>query len=570
MQGDDSTTARARQLSDSCSRTITATRIQAGDDANAFRVETSAFPEPHAGGDAAAAVANFNVDDDDMRKTCALCMNDLIGDELGEALTVGQCVTLRQLMCTQLQPGMGALQLPVWAGGGHHISHAFHGACIERWFDHCMQQQRPACCPDCRFVFGKKAHTHEGAVESAADVTWQWDSQSVTQRLPPQLQQLLNSIERTSREENLYHIEKADAVTRLLHGLLVQLATDMDTSPGPLELLGHSANFFLSRLIERVNLHFANRPRIRRSRGRGYDWDSSTLESDDPVWGIKRCILRFVELLSANEYERRRNMDAFKVFLDHEGPENQLVTMFSPYSGRLFCFANLEDAFERLQHSFSRDGLWWNRDRHEVTTALKFIASYPIDRFEYEGYLRFDIEIATALFYGCLDDDLSVALAAQEARRHVPRDLRDEAQVVTRTEPVLLMRIAQILQFQLDPDYRDHVRWVRPIAQRAAALDALCLVIDACEEGYFREIFRVEDIERHPLAPTFDLPTLPALLLSCVDGDGPRKAMHCLGQALRRGLLKKKDLDSACQTLEVDLAKAGATDLIARLKALEF
>jgi hypothetical protein len=172
------------------------------------------------------------------------------------------------------------------------------------------------------------------------------------------------------------------------------------------------------------------------------------------------------------------------------------------------------------------------------------------------------------LFFGCLDDDLSVALAAQEARRHVPRDLRDEAQLVTRTEPVLLMRIAQILQFQLDPDYRDHVRWVRPNAQRAAALDALYLVIDAGERGCkdFREIFRVEDIERHPR----DLPTLPALLLSCVDGDGPTKAMLCLGQALRRRLLKKKDLDSARLTLEVDLAKAGATDLIAPLKALEF
>lgn len=290
----------------------------------------------------------------------------------------------------------------------------------------------------------------------------------------------------------------------------------------------------------------------------------------DPVWGIKRCILRFVELLSADEYERRRNMDAFKVFLDHEGPENQLVTMISPYSGRLFCFANLEDAFERLYHSISHDGLQWARDRHEVTAALKFIASYPKDRFEYEGYLRIDSDTATALFFGCLDDDLSVALAAQEARRHVSRDLRDEAQLVTRTEPVLLMRIAQLLQFQLDPDYRGHLRWVRPIAQRAAALDALCLVTNAGEEGYFREIFRVEDIERHPFAPTFDLPTLPALLLSCVDGDGPTKAMQCLGQALRRRLLKKKDLDSARQTLEVHLAKHRATDLIARLKALKF
>jgi DNA-binding beta-propeller fold protein YncE len=193
MQGDDptTTTAHARQLLDSCSRTITVTRIQAGDDANAFRAETSAFPELHAGGAAAAAVAlpaasdefstaliayrewliengmetpeNFNVDD--MAKPCGVCGNDLFGDEVGEALAVGQCVTLRQLMCTQLQPGTGARQhVPL----ATPFPHVYHGPCIEKWFDiGCMQQQRPACCPDCKFVFSKKAHTHEGAVESS-------------------------------------------------------------------------------------------------------------------------------------------------------------------------------------------------------------------------------------------------------------------------------------------------------------------------------------------------------------------------------------------------------------------
>ena len=45
MQGDDPAHDRARQLLDTCSRTITFTRIQAGDGINAFRAETSAFPE---------------------------------------------------------------------------------------------------------------------------------------------------------------------------------------------------------------------------------------------------------------------------------------------------------------------------------------------------------------------------------------------------------------------------------------------------------------------------------------------------------------------------------------------
>ncbi len=60
--------------------------------------------------------------------------------------------------------------------------------------------------------------------------------------------------------------------------------------------------------------------------------------------------MRFVELLSADEYERRLNMDIFKVHLGREDPGEQFVTMFSPHSGRL-CMTALEDAFRCLT--------WW-------------------------------------------------------------------------------------------------------------------------------------------------------------------------------------------------------------------
>jgi hypothetical protein len=106
MQGDDPANvltcqlrARARQLLHAWSRTITVTRIQAGAGRDAFRVETSAFPELHAGGAAAAEVAlpaandevptvlyndgiktpeNFNFDGETV-KTCIMCAGDLIG-----------------------------------------------------------------------------------------------------------------------------------------------------------------------------------------------------------------------------------------------------------------------------------------------------------------------------------------------------------------------------------------------------------------------------------------------------------------------------------------------------------
>jgi hypothetical protein len=177
MQGDDPTTARARQLLDSCSRTIAVTRIQTGDGVKAFRAETSAFPELHAGGAAAAAVAlpgasdefptpffndgiktpeNFNVDGGEgRRKICLLCLSDLIGDEHGEALAVGQSVTLRQLMCTHPQPGTGALQPAAckMAGGSHYFPHVYHGPCIENWFRTKLQEGQPPSCLYCRAVF---------------------------------------------------------------------------------------------------------------------------------------------------------------------------------------------------------------------------------------------------------------------------------------------------------------------------------------------------------------------------------------------------------------------------------
>ena len=125
----------------------------------------------------------------------------------------------------------------------------------------------------------------------------------------------------------------------------------MNTTPGPLEVLGNLVSFFLFKLIDCVNRHFASRPRFERSWRLSRlsllrNWESSNLNSEDPIWGIKRCILRFVELLSADEYERRLNMDIFKVHLGREDPGEQFVTMFSPHSGRL-CMTTLEDAFDR-------------------------------------------------------------------------------------------------------------------------------------------------------------------------------------------------------------------------------
>jgi hypothetical protein len=173
MQGDGPANARARQLLDACSRTITVTRVQAGAGVNAFRVETSAFPELHAGVPVAGVPAasdevptffyengiktpeNFNVDGGN-GKMCLVCANDLIGDELGEALPVDQSVTLRQLMCMQLQPGTGAMQPVHWLGGGHFFPHACHSPCIEKWFVTKLQEHQLPTCPKCRCVFGNQ------------------------------------------------------------------------------------------------------------------------------------------------------------------------------------------------------------------------------------------------------------------------------------------------------------------------------------------------------------------------------------------------------------------------------
>ena len=199
MQGDDPA-ARVRQLLHAWSRTITVTRIQAGAGVDAFRVETSAFPELHAA--AAAAVAlpaandkvptplfndgiktpeNFNFDGETV-KTCLMCAEDLIGlpppppppaaaaarvtpggagagvdaSQVETSLTVGQSVTLRQLMCTQLYPGndgQDELQPVHCFGGGHYFPHVYHGTCIEDWFVIKLQQHQPPACPHCKAVF---------------------------------------------------------------------------------------------------------------------------------------------------------------------------------------------------------------------------------------------------------------------------------------------------------------------------------------------------------------------------------------------------------------------------------
>jgi hypothetical protein len=173
MQGVDLANAPARRLLDGCSRTITVTRLQAGADISAFRAETSAFPELHAGSAAAAVVAlpaagndyfptplfndgirtpeSFNVDGEE-RKACGVCKNDLLGNELGDELNVGQSVTLRQLMCMQQNPATGSMEPVHWAGD-HRFPHVFHSHCIEDWFQVKLQQHLLPVCPHCKSVF---------------------------------------------------------------------------------------------------------------------------------------------------------------------------------------------------------------------------------------------------------------------------------------------------------------------------------------------------------------------------------------------------------------------------------
>jgi hypothetical protein len=133
---------------------------------------------------------------------------------------------------------------------------------------------------------------------------------------------------------------------------------------------------------------------------------------------------------------------------------------------------------------------------------------------------------------------------------------------------VLLIRIAELLRFELGPAYcggagDGAVHWASTVVQRAAALDVLCFItqIAGKEDAGSYAVFRVESTKRF----------VPALFLGCVDGDEATKrlAMQCLRLALERNLLEKKDLESSRQTLEVDLDHHGATDRITRLRALE-
>ena len=177
MQGVNPANAQARQLLDGCSRTITVTRLAAAVGVNAFRVATGAFPEFRPGGAAAAAVVlpaasdefptpffrdgirkpeSFIGDgDEEMTKKCGVCASSLLGQPDGDELAVDQPVMLRQLMCHQRNPQMGAVAKPVWwtAGGDHYFPHLFHGECIEAWFQTKLQQHQQPVCPECRSTF---------------------------------------------------------------------------------------------------------------------------------------------------------------------------------------------------------------------------------------------------------------------------------------------------------------------------------------------------------------------------------------------------------------------------------
>jgi hypothetical protein len=178
--------AHARQLLDSCSRTVTVTRLQPGSHINAFEARTSAFPvfvPGLHGADAPANVLpaasdvfptplfndgvkmpeNFNTNGEDPIPCWCGCdllgapppADEIEGDWPGE-LAVGQSVTLRQLMCRQLQPGTGAMLPLDWAGGGHYFPHVFHSVCLEKWFQTLLQQHQQPTCPTCRAVFGNQ------------------------------------------------------------------------------------------------------------------------------------------------------------------------------------------------------------------------------------------------------------------------------------------------------------------------------------------------------------------------------------------------------------------------------
>ena len=141
---------QAVELLDSCSRTVTVTRISARHGVVAFQVETGAFPDYHPRGAAAVDLPGPASDepftplfadgrkdadcfigdgDEEQLKICSGCQCPMLNLETGES------VQLRQMMCHQVDPRTGQCRPLAWTPGrDHYFPCVWHAHCAEQWF----------------------------------------------------------------------------------------------------------------------------------------------------------------------------------------------------------------------------------------------------------------------------------------------------------------------------------------------------------------------------------------------------------------------------------------------------
>jgi Leucine-rich repeat (LRR) protein len=142
----------ATGLLNSCSRSVTVTRVSAGEGVLAYRVETGAFPEaasifpgaaavelPHAASDEmftplfldGRKEPDFFIGDGDesQQKNCGICLQPLLGLDLGESRLI------RQLMCHRWSAATQESVPLDWTPlRNHYFPCVFHAGCVEAWF----------------------------------------------------------------------------------------------------------------------------------------------------------------------------------------------------------------------------------------------------------------------------------------------------------------------------------------------------------------------------------------------------------------------------------------------------
>ena len=151
-----------------------------------------------------------------------------------------------------------------------------------------------------------------------------WNLQGALASMPPQFILLLNGIIRRCREDCSCSSESADDVTRELHVLLQQLIAAVDdelrTDPGSDIRTSSDSWYLLDRLVEAINRHFQVRPRIAFTSA-----DEGSQSVAAAARGIKQCVTRIVELLSADG-SRTENSAGFAIILmDSEDDAEQLM-----------------------------------------------------------------------------------------------------------------------------------------------------------------------------------------------------------------------------------------------------